>query len=111
MAVFCICFLLSHMNKQATKKEVSRVPVSTPTTPETEKKTNLGKRKKSALEENSDGLDDLDSVIMSKARKKIQKVSHSNTIDGESVPTVEKMKSEMVEVSFVQTKMALCQWL
>ena len=77
------------MNKQATKK-LSRVHVSTPTKPEnpttTEKiKTNLGKRKKSEpLEANSDASDDLDSVIMSESRKKFQKVSHSNTIDGES---------------------------
>ena len=92
------------MNKQATKE-------STPTKSETEKptttennKTTLGKRKKSGP---SAGSDDLDSVIMSGARKKIQKLTHSNTIDGESTESesVEKMKTEMVEVSFVQTKM------
>ena len=67
--------------------------VSTSTKPETEKhKTN------------PDGSDDLDSVSMSEARKKLQKFSHSNTIDGEL--TVEKTKSAMVEASFVQTKMA-----
>ena len=102
------------MNKQATKK-LSPLPVSTPTKSETENptttennKTNLGKRKKSEPEANSNASDDLDSVIMSEARKKIQKLTHSNTIDGESteIKSVEKMKSEMVEVSFVQTKMA-----
>ena len=42
---------------------------------------------------------------MSGSRKKIQKLTHSNlTIDGES--TVEKMKTEILQVSFVQTKMA-----
>ena len=99
------------MNKQATKK-LSCVPVSTPTKPEAENptsknnKTILGKRKKSGSEPegNSDASEDLDSVTVSESRKKIQKVSHSNTIDGEL--TVEKTKSEMVEASFVQTKMA-----
>ena len=66
--------------------------------PATENKTSLGKRKK--VEPCSD---DLDSVIMSEPRKKIQKVSHSYTIDEES--TVEKMKTEMMEVSFVHSKM------
>ena len=113
---FSIFFLLSHMNKQATKK-LSGVPVSTPAEPETENptttennKTNLGKRKKyEPLEANSDGLDDLDSVIVIEAKKKIQKVTLSNTIYGESVPTVEKMKCEIKLdpiLSFVQTKMA-----
>ena len=103
------------MNKQATKK-ISPVPVSTPTKPETENptttekyKTNLGKRKKSGSEPegNFDALDDLDSVISSGARNKIQKVSHS-MIDGESteIESVDKMKTEMVQVSFVQTKIA-----
>ena len=99
------------MNNQATKK-LSRVPVSTPAKPETEKQTtteknkiNLGKRKESGSEPegNSNAPDDLDPVIMCEARKKIQKLTHSNTIDGES--TVEKMKTEL-EVNFVQTKMA-----
>ena len=72
------------MNKQATGKS-------------TENKTSLGKRKKA--EENSD---DLDSVSMIDQRKKIQKVAHSNKIDGKSV---EKMKNEIV-LRFVQTKMA-----
>ena len=92
------------MNKQATKK-LSRVPVSTPTKPETENptptennKTNLGKRKKYEQEPNSDDL------IMCETRKKIQKLTHSNTTDEEL--TVEKMKTEMVKVSFVQTKTA-----
>ena len=66
------------MNNQATKK-LSLVPESTPT--ETEKH-----------------------VIMSEPRKKIQKLTHSNTTDGES--TVDKMTTEMQEVTFVQTKMA-----
>ena len=97
------------MNKQATKKLSPVVPVSTPTKPEPENPTttdknnivcNLGKRKKFEPD-NSD--DDLDSVIMSESRKKIQKLTHSNTIDIES--TVEKMTTERVEVSFVQTKM------
>ena len=95
------------MNKQATKKLSPHVPTPTkpekPTTTENNK-TNLGKRKKSEPSEaNSDASDDLDSVILSEARKKIRKLTHSNTIDGKS--TDEKMKSEMVEVSFVQTKM------
>ena len=78
------------MNKQATPHVTS-----TPTKPETEKptttennKTNLGKRKKyEPSEANS----------MSESRKKIQKLSHSNTIDRESTESesVEKMQSEM----------------
>ena len=87
------------------------VPVSTPkestTEKPTEKKTSLGKRKKSEQPEgNPDGLDldDLDSVIMSEARKKAQKVTHSNTIDNESVA---KIKSELIlDPTFVQTKPA-----
>ena len=66
------------------------------------KKTSLGKRKKS--EDNLDGLDDNDSVVMSEPRKKIQKLTHSNTIQRESV---EKMKSERIlEPSFVQPEMS-----
>ena len=87
------------MNKQVTKK-LSPVPVSTPTNPATEKptteknKTSLGKREKSEPSEaNSDGTDDLDSVIVSEPRKKIQKINHSTTIDGESA---EKMESEII---------------
>ena len=93
------------MNKQATK--LSHV-ISTPTKSETEKpttennKTNLGKPKKSKPEGNSDASCHLDSAIMSESR--FQKVTHSNTIEGES--TVEKMKTEMLQVCFVQTKMA-----
>ena len=98
------------MDKQATEK-LSHVPAATPTKlvpekPTTEKnKTNLGKRKKSEISEgNSDSADDLDSVIMNEPGKKIQKVTHSNSIDGESV---EKKTSEiMLEPSFLQTKMA-----
>ena len=65
------------MNK-ATRK-LSRVPASTPTklakaTTSTENKTSLGKRKKSKLEGNSDGSNDLDPVVMSGPRKKIQKL-------------------------------------
>ena len=98
------------MDKQA--KKIRNGPASTPTKSATEKptstkenKTSLGKRKKSkALEDNPDGLDDLDSVVMSEPSKKIQKVTHSNTIERESV---EKMKSELMsEPSFVQNKMA-----
>ena len=73
---------MSHHDKQATGKS-------------TDNKTSLGKRKKSEPSEgNFDISDDLDSVIMNEARKKIQKVSHSNTIDGESTESesVEKMK-------------------
>ena len=99
------------MEYKATTR-LSCVPVSTPTKPPTEKPTTtaeinkiyFGKRKKSELsEENSD---DPDSVIMNEARKKIQKLTHSNlTIQGES--TVEKMKTEiMLEPSFVQSKIA-----
>ena len=69
------------------------------------KKTSLGKRKKSESSEgNLDGLDDYDLVVKSEPRKKMQKATHSNTIDGESV---EKMKSErMLELSFVQPEMS-----
>ena len=92
------------MNKQA--KKLSPVTVSTPTKPEkptTENnKTSLGKRKKSEpSEDNCDGYDDLDSVTMNEPRKKIQKVTNSNTVDGESV---EKMKSETILE--LRTKMA-----
>ena len=99
------------MEDQATKK-LPHVTVSTPTKPETEKlttteynKTTLGKRKKSEPSEaNSDDLDQPDSVIMNESRKKIQKLTYSNTIDEESV---EKMKTETtIELSFVQTKIA-----
>ena len=75
------------MNKQATKK-LSHVPVSEP-------------------ESNFDGSDNLDSVIMSEPRKKFQKLTHSNTIDGES--SAEKMdRRKMQEVTFVQSKGAAC---
>ena len=75
------------MNNQATIQLSPIVPVSTPTKPETEKPTttdknnivcNLGKRKKFEPD-NSD--DDLDSVITSESRKKIQKLTHSITIE------------------------------
>ena len=91
------------------EKQATPVPVSTtkPETekPATEKNINLGKRKKSEPSDgNSDGADDLDSVIMSEPRKKIQKLTHSNTIDGK---LVEKKKSEIIlEPSFVQSKIA-----
>ena len=100
------------MNKQATKNLSPHVPISTPTKPETENpttkentKTILRKRKK--YEPSEANSDDLDS-IMSESRKKIQKLSHSNTIDRDSTESksAEKMKSEMVEVRVVQTKMA-----
>ena len=59
---------------------------------------------KSLEDKDSDSLDDLDSVEMNEPRKKIQKVTHSNTEDEESV---EKMKSEpMRELNIVQTKNA-----
>ena len=72
----------------------------------TENKTSLGKRKKSELSEGNSNV--LDSVIKDQ-RKKIQKVTHSNAVDGE---LVEKMKSEIIpEPSFVQTKIACaCGW-
>ena len=83
----------------------SRVPPK----PTTEKnKTSLGKRKKSEPSEgaNSDGSDDLDSVVMSEARKKIRKLTHSNTIDGESA---EKKKIEITrDPSFVQSNQIAC---
>ena len=64
--------------------------------PTTENQRSLGKRKKSEPSEpNSDDLDQ---------RKKIQKLTHSNTIERESV---EKMNSEiMLEPSFMQSKIA-----
>ena len=62
------------------------------------KETSLGKRKTS--EDNPDTSSD-DSVKMSEPRKKIQKVSHSNTTD------IESEKSELMsKPSFVQSKMA-----
>ena len=119
-------------DKQATKR-LSCVPVSTPTKPPTEKrttstseidKTSLGKRKKSELSEENKTNSDLDPVIMNEdnsnsdgsdldsvmrePRKKIRKLTHSNTIDGESF---EKKKSEiMLEPSFVykQTSKIAC---
>ena len=61
----------------------------------------LGKRKKSEPERNPNASY-LDSLTMSEPRKKRRKVTHSNTIDGESD---EKLKTELVlERSFVQTK-------
>ena len=97
------------MNKQTTKN-LSRVPVSTSTKSATENETpeknkTLGKRKKPEPEGNPDASDDLCPVAMGEARKKIQKVSHSNTIDHEE--SVAKMKSEIIlELSFVQTNLA-----
>ena len=95
------------MYQQATR-ELSLVTVSTK--PEklttTEKNnTNLGKRKKSEPSEaNSDVSDDLDPVVKSESRKKIQKVTHSSTIDGE---LVENKKNDMMfELCFIQTEMA-----
>ena len=88
------------------------VPVSTPKISTTDKptekeKTSLGKRKKRpAPGGNPDGLDldDLDSVVTSEASKKVQKVTHSNTIDNKSVA---KMKNELIlDSNFVQTKPA-----
>ena len=84
------------------------VPVSTPkisTDKPTEKeKTSLGKRKKYSSEDNPDSSDDLDSVVTSEASKKVQKVTHSNTMDNESVV---KTKSELIlDPTFVQTKPA-----
>ena len=90
------------MYKQETKKLSSSLePVSTKLatekeTPTSNNKTSLAKRKKSEA--------NLDSSIMNDKRKKMQKVTHSNMIDEESV---EKMKSEiMLDPSFVQTKIA-----
>ena len=76
---------------------------STPTKPPTteKNKTSLGKRKKSELSIcNTEDSEDIDRVI-SEPITKIQKVTHSNTVDEESV---EKKKSEILEPSFVQTK-------
>ena len=87
---YFVSFFLTYMNKQATNDI-------------TNKKTSLGKRKKSEPEGNPDGSD-LDSVVMNEPRKKMQKVTHSNTTDVESAA---KMKSAlMLEPSFMQTKMA-----
>ena len=89
------------MDKQATpKKPATEKPTITVLL---ENKTSLGKRKKSnASEGNPVGLVDIDAVVMSEPKKKIQKVTHSNTIDRESV---EKTKIELMKVpSFVQTK-------
>ena len=87
---------IDSMDEQVTKKLAT---TEKPTT--SQNKTSLGKRKKS--KGTYAGADDLDSV-MNEQRKKIQKVAHANTTDGESV---EKIKSEVIlEYSFVQTKMA-----
>ena len=82
------------MEKQPAKKPAEK-PIITK-----ENKSSLGKRKNSKpLEDNPDTFDNLDSV-MSESRKKIQKLTHSNTIDGESV---ENMKSELMrQPTFVQ---------
>ena len=102
------------MDNQATRK-LSLTPnqenETTTEKPETEKpttvllenKTNLGKRKKSEASEGNSSTSN-DSVVMNEARKKFQKVTHSNTIDGESV---EKKKSEMMlGLSIVKTEIA-----
>ena len=87
------------MDKQAKNPATEKVTITT------ENKTSLEKRKNSkSLEANPDCSDDLDSIVMSEPRKKIQKVTHSNMIERESV---EEMKSELMrESSFVQTKIA-----
>ena len=84
------------MDKQARFPEAT--PKPTKATKTTKKKTSLGNLKKPEPEGNPD---DLDSVVNSEPRKKI---THSNTIDAESV---EKMKTEMIsELSFVQPETA-----
>ena len=75
------------------------LPKPTPKKPVTKKKTSLGKRKKSK-EGNPDASDELEFVVMSAAPRKIQKITHSNTIERGSD---EKM---VLELSFVQTEMA-----
>ena len=71
--------------------------------PSTDNIISLRKRKKSEPEGNLDAYD-LDSVIMSEPRKKFQKITLSNTIDGESVA---KLKYEAkLKQSFVQTNIA-----
>ena len=96
-------------------KTLSPDPVSTPTklvvtekpTTTEENKTSLGKRKKSEPSEgNTDGTDDIDSVIMIEPRNKIQKVNHSTTIDGESVA---KMESEIMLEPTEKNKMKTSQ--
>ena len=78
------------MGKQAKKSTEKATTTS-------DKKTSLGKRKKSEDEYN---LGDSDDLKMSEARKKIQKVTHSNMIERESVE-----KSELtLDSSFVQLK-------
>ena len=72
----------------------------------TKNKTSLGKREKSEQEIIPDDTDDPDSLVMSEPRKKLQIVTHSNTIERES-ESVAKMKSEMVfKLSFVQPETA-----
>ena len=47
-----------------------------------ENKSSLGKRKNSKpLEDNSNDGSNLDSVVMSEPRKKIQKLTHSNSVE------------------------------
>ena len=98
------------MDKQAKKfpsvpEETPKKPTKATTTKKettTEKnKTSLGKRKQSEPEGNPDASD---AVVMKESRKKIQKLTHSNTIDGESD---KKMESEMMlKLNFVQPEMA-----
>ena len=90
------------MDKKAKKNLLPSVSEPTPKKSTTTKqKSSLGKRKESEL---GDCSDELDFVVMNEARKKIQKIAHSNTIERESAA---KIKSEpMLELSFVQTIMA-----
>ena len=88
------------MDTRARKKRTPATKKSTPT----ENKRSLGKRKNAEPVSNLDYSNDLDSGIMSEPRKKIQKVTHSNTIERRSVA---KLKSEAkLEQSIVQTKIA-----
>ena len=94
------------MDKQAKKNLLQSVFEPTSKKLTTKQKSSLGKRKESEPEGNPGDCrsDDLDFVVMNEARKKIQKIAHSNTIERESAA---KIKSEpMLELSFVQTETA-----
>ena len=86
------------MSKEAKNETLPDGAPATKKLTNTTKETSLGKRKKS-----EHIPDNHDSVIMSETRKKIQKVSHSNT----TREYAEKTKNEMMsEPNFVQTEMA-----
>ena len=97
----CLSYYFVFEDKHAKREMFSKPGTEKP--PSTENIISLRKRKKSEPEGNLDAYD-LDSVILSEPRKKIQKITLSNTIDGESVA---KLKYEAkLNQSFVQTNIS-----